>query len=121
MEVTREDLAKLKKNPFFKGVIVSDSMEPLIMVGDRIIVEVGNMDLERFDIVVFFSDGKLVCHYLWAMNQIVKPILFQTRSLKYGNKDFPLSFDDYLGKVVSHHLSSMDKLKIILSQIFRSK
>jgi hypothetical protein len=96
-------------------------MEPLIRIGDRIIVDVGNRNLKRFDIVVVYFDGKLVCHYLWAMNQIVKPILFQTRSLKYGEKDFPVSFDDYLGRVVSHNLSWMDKCRIVLSKIFKSK
>lgn len=119
MEIrSREDFKKLKMNPFFKGIVVTDSMEPLIMVGDKIIVEVGNQELKRFDIVVFFQNGKLICHYLWAKNVIIQPILFQTRSLKYVKKDFPVAMEDYLGKVVSHRLPKLEKLKIIFSQIF---
>lgn len=120
MEVTREDLARMKEGPFFKGVVVSDSMSPVIKVGEKIIVEVGNRDLERFDIIVILLDGKLVCHYLWAMNRIITPILLQTRSLK-GSRDFPVSFDEYLGKVVSHKLSFFNKLKIVMTSILKCR
>ncbi len=117
MEVTREMFENLKAYPFFRGVIVSDSMEPLIKVGNKIVVEVGTRKLKRFDIVVIYMDRKLVCHYLWAMNRLITPILFQTRSLKYAGKDFPVSFDDYLGKVVSHKLTLKNKIGIILSTL----
>lgn len=120
MEVTREMFEELKKSAFFKGVIVSDSMTPLIKVGDKIIVEVGCRDLRRFDVVVILVNGKLVCHFLWAMNRIVEPILFQTMNLKHAGKDFPVSFEDYLGKVVSHKLSRRDQFRIMLKKIFRS-
>lgn len=118
MEINREQFEALKSSPFFKGVIVSDSMEPLIKTGDKIVVGIGDRDLKRFDVIVFYNQGKLICHYLWAVNKIIEPILFQTRSLKYGGKDMPVSFDDYLGKVVSHRLSRKDKFIIVLRKIF---
>jgi signal peptidase I len=121
MEISREDFENFKRQPFFKGVIVTDSMTPLIKVGDRIVTEVGYQNLKRFDIIVIYLDGKLVCHYLWAMNRVLTPILFQTRNLKNGGRDIPISFDDYLGKVVSHKLSAIDKFKIILRKAFRSR
>ena len=99
---------------FFRGKIVSDSMVPIINIGDTISVDVGCMKLDRFDIIVFWSEGKLICHYLWAMNRRVEPILLQTRSTLYGEKDNPIGFNDYLGKVVSHRLSTWDKIKIFL-------
>ncbi len=111
MEVTREVFQKLKSQPFFKGVVVSDSMSPVIKVGDKIVVEVNSQGLNRFDIIVFWKDGIFVCHYLWAMNRVVKPVLLQTRSLP-GGKDIPITFDDYFGKVMSHKLSTWDKMKI---------
>jgi hypothetical protein len=121
VEISREEFEKLKQYPFFRGVIVSDSMEPLIKVGEKISAEVGNQDLKRFDVVVIFVSGKLICHYFWAKNRLVEPILFQTRDLRYGGRDNPVSFDDYLGKVVSHKLSLMDKIRIIVKEILRSK
>lgn len=111
MEISREVFEKLKQQPFFKGVVVTDSMTPVVKVGDKIVVEINARELNRFDIIVFWKDGILVCHYLWAMNRVVKPILLQTRSLP-GGKDVPITFDDYLGKVVSHRLTTWDKLKI---------
>ncbi len=121
MEVSREDFERLKKNPFFVGVIVTDSMLPLIRVGDKIVAEVGNQNLKRFDIIVFYMNGVLVCHYVWAINRFVKPILYQTRNLKHGECDLPISSEDYLGKVVSHKLPAMDKIKIILRKVLRSR
>ena len=120
MEIkTREDFEKLKKLPFFKGVIKTDSMEPLIRVGDRIIVEVGNNQIDRFDIIVFWSDprNELICHYLWAVNRIVSPLLYQTRSIRYGERDHPIREADYLGKVVSHKLSLRIKIRILFSYL----
>ncbi len=111
MEITREVFQKLKEQPFFKGEVVSGSMAPVINVGEKIVVEVGNRNLQRFDIIVFWREGILVSHYLWAMNRVVTPILLQTRALP-GGKDVPITFDDYLGKVVSHRLSTWDKVKI---------
>ncbi|MFL5783358.1 MAG: S26 family signal peptidase [Bacteriovoracaceae bacterium] len=112
MELKREDFERIRKNPIFKGVIVSGSMEPLIKVGEKIVVEVGNRELQRFDVITFWMDGKLVCHYVWSMNRVVTPFLLQTRNLKSGSKDVPINWDDYLGKVISHRLSAWDKVKI---------
>ncbi len=106
--------------PFFKGIIASDSMYPLIKTGDKIYVEVGQKNIERFDVIVFLNDGLLTCHYMWSMNRLVSPILIRTRSLKYGHRDDPFLFDDYLGKVVSHRFSKWQKLKLMLKFIFRN-
>ncbi|MES2527112.1 MAG: S26 family signal peptidase [Bdellovibrionota bacterium] len=111
----REDFEKLKALPFFQGNIVSESMLPVLKIGDKITVEVGNEKLERFDIIVFWSQNKLVCHYVWAINRTVRPLLIQTRSTFYREKDYPIEFADYLGKVVSHRLSAWDKIRIFLS------
>src|SRR6476661_2317107 len=112
--ISRENFEKIRGVPIFKGEIVSDSMEPLIKVGEKIVVDVGNRDLQRFDVITFLMDGKLVCHYVWTMNRVVTPFLLQTRNLKYGAKDVPINWDDYLGKVISHRLTAWDKLKIYL-------
>ncbi len=119
--LSREEFEKLKELPFFRGKIISDSMEPVLNIGDMITVEVGRKELERFDLIVFYSQDKLICHYLWAMNRLVEPILLQTRSTKYGLRDYPIGFEDYLGKVVSHRLNTWEKVKIFLRIKWKGK
>ncbi|HXH30719.1 MAG TPA: S24/S26 family peptidase [Bacteriovoracaceae bacterium] len=113
MEVTREAFEALKRLPFFKGKVVSASMEPVIQTGEDIVVDVGARRIKRFDIVVVLIDGKLVCHYLWNMNRVFSPVLLQTRNVQ-GGKDYPVSLDDYLGKVISHQISFWRKLRMLL-------
>jgi signal peptidase I len=122
MEITsRETFERLKSLPIFKGVVVTNSMEPLIMVGDKILVEVGATDIKRFDIVIVLLNGVLTCHYLWIKNRHITPILLQTRSLRYYGADFPVELSDYLGKVISHRLKWHQKFRIILRSLVRRK
>lgn len=111
MKVSRELFRELKTRPVFKGRIISDSMEPVIMTGEEITVQVGEKNLSRFDIIVIWQNESLVCHYLWQKNKIVTPILLQTRNMR-KEQDYPVSEEDYLGKVTSHKLSFWQKLKL---------
>lgn len=113
MNVTREQFEKFKELPLFKGKIISDSMVPVIGINEDVVIDVGQKKLKRFDIIVIWVDGKLVCHYLWRINKIVKPLLLQTRNMR-GEMDYPVKEEDYLGKVVSHKISFWQKLKILL-------
>jgi hypothetical protein len=113
--MTFDEFLNLKKLPFFKGEIITGSMEPLIPVGTTITVAVNHVDLKRFDIIVFYLDGKLICHFLWQMNKNVKPILMQTRNLLNLGHDYPIKEENYLGKVVSHKLRLRDKMRILLN------
>lgn len=120
-ELSKEKFEKLKAGPIFRGIIVSDSMEPALMTGERIIVDVGELNLKRFDIIVFFQGGKLIAHYMWDMNKLVQPILLRTRSLKYGQLDLPIGMDQYLGKVISHRLSNWHKFRIFIGLFISQK
>lgn len=111
MKVSRELFEQLKTKPVFKGKVITDSMEPVIHPGDEITVSVGEKNLKRFDIIVFYQDEKLTCHYLWQKNKIIHPILLQTRNMKKEN-DLPVPESDYLGKVTSHRLSFFQRLKL---------
>ena len=110
--ITREQFNEIKTLPIFKSKIISGSMSPVIKMGEEIIIDVGSKNIKRFDIVVIYLEGKLVCHYLWNINEKVKPLLLQTRNM-LGEKDYPIEENDYLGKVVSHHLSLWQKLKFL--------
>lgn len=113
MNLNREQFEQLKQLPLFKSKVISDSMEPIIKIGQDVVIDVGNKDIKRFDIIVFYFEGKLICHYLWQMNKIVKPILLQTRNLS-GKLDYPVSMDDYLGKVMNFKLSAWRKFRILI-------
>ncbi len=112
MNTSREQFEQLKKLSLFKSKVISDSMKPIIQIGDEVVIDVGNMDIKRFDIIVIYDNEKIVCHYLWKMNRYLKPILIQTRNMA-GRLDYPVALEDYLGKVVSHRLSLWQKVKII--------
>jgi hypothetical protein len=117
----REELQKkftVNKLKTVKGKIVTGSMEPLLPIGTEILIRLKDHELKRFDIIVFQSDGKLICHFLWQQNKIVKPLLLQTRNLKNLGTDFPIGQTEYFGKVISHKLRFRDKLRIFLNQIF---
>ena len=103
MEVkTRDEFEKLKEFPVFKGVVVTDSMEPLIRVGDKIIVTVGDKDLKRFDIIVFWKNDRLTCHYVWAMNRVVEPILVQTVKIFFQTLSFLVLIRIFMSWLAPH-------------------
>lgn len=112
MTISREQFNDLKSLSLFKSKVVTNSMVPIIQVGEEIVIDIGNNNIKRFDIVVIYLDGKLVCHYLWNLNRYLKPILMQTRNMA-GRLDYPVSIDDYLGKVLSHRLNLWQRIKIL--------
>ncbi len=114
MKFTLEQFEQLKASPIFKGTIMSGSMEPLIKIGDEIIISVGDTNLKRYDIIVFYQDGLLICHFLWNINKIVEPKLLQTRNLAKFGIDYPITMNAYLGKVVNYKLRFRDKLRLVL-------
>jgi len=113
VDLTREDFNQLKKLPLFKGKIVSGSMMPLMPIGSKIVVAVGDQNIKRFDIIVFLQNGKLICHFLWNINKIIEPKLLQTKNLASLGVDYPITMDDYLGKVVNFKLRLRDKFRIL--------
>lgn len=120
-DITREEFNQLKQLPLFKGTIVSGSMMPLMPIGTPIVVAVGDQTIKRFDIIVFYNQNKLICHFLWNINKIVTPKLLQTRNLVNFGVDFPITMDDYLGKVVSHQLRLRDKLRLIKHYLLKGR
>jgi len=76
MKISREQFSELQALPFFKSKVITNSMEPVIKVGDEIVVDVGNPNIKRFDIIVFYFDEKLICHFLWrkTINKLYREI-----------------------------------------------
>lgn len=110
--LSKENFDKLKAFPVFRGKVVTGSMIPVINIGEEIVVKIGEQNLKRFDIIVIYMNERLVCHFLWQKNTLVKPLLYQTRNMS-GGKDYPVTEDEYLGKVISHRLSWWQKAKFL--------
>lgn len=105
---------KLAQNENLPLKIVSDSMEPLLKIGQEIHLTASPInELRPFDLIVFLENHKLVCHFYWHQNRHDGTLL--TRSLKRPrSSDFPIQPDHYLGRVVGIHLSFAQKTKVIL-------
>lgn len=83
--------------------IITGSMSPLIKVDDRVWVE-PTPDLNKlkiFDILVYWSDEKLVCHYLYAMNEVMnsEEKVLLMKGINTKGVDFPIKYEQLLGKV----------------------
>lgn len=108
----KERRIQLKKNGEYQGRIVTGSMEPLIMVGDIIKVEAVKLEqLEKFDIIVFYQNEKLICHFVWHKNRFGNQDEVITKSF-VGGEDLPINKEFILGKVTNFKLSFFDKIKM---------
>ena len=110
----REEFEELRKEKFIKSTVVSDSRAPLIKEAEKITIQTEHGDIKKFDIIVIYLNGKLVCHYLWRLNKFVEPIILQTRNMR-GQVDIPVPLTDCLGKVVSHRISFWTRLRLLIS------
>lgn len=103
---------KLKKELSLEMNIVSDSMSPLINVGDKIKIETIDK-IELFDIIVFKEFERITCHYII---QTSPQIL--TASLKNMHTiDYPIEKDNILGIVINYKMNLYFKLKYLLSRL----
>jgi hypothetical protein len=93
--------------------IVSDSMEPLMKVGQSYYVLPHNNNFKRFEIIVFYQNQRLNCHFVWK-NQVLFNSTLVTRSLKHFKiDDFPVFYENILGKIESEKISFFQKVRII--------
>ncbi len=97
--------------------VVTDSMEPLIKVGEDITIErVNKTELSTFDIIVFDQAGKLNAHFLTHID--LEKDQFLTRSLKNPHtNDYPIKWEQILGRVSTKKLNWILKLKVLWAEI----
>lgn len=115
-EVTKDIFQALKNSglPFQKFTVVTGSMEPLIPVGQQVVVAIGK-DVQRFDVVAFWSGEKLICHVLWHINQVIADggeKIYLTTPLSGAGTDLSFSQKDLLGPVLNYRLSWWQKLRL---------
>ncbi len=94
--------------------VVSDSMMPLIPIGAMLEVEKIHEDykFQKFDILLFQVDNKLMCHFFWHQNKYFDKDLIITRNLKDGDFDHPFPKAKVIGLVKNYKLSFFHKLRI---------
>lgn len=97
------------------------SMEPVLFDGDQACLEqVDDLtSLKRFDVVVFWGEDRLFCHYLWHINRHfitdTSSMVFQTRPLNpLKSYDWPVVGHQILGKVRFASIPFILKAKILL-------
>lgn len=88
-------------NIFLK--VASASMEPVLKVGQIIKVKKTQVeDLAKFDILVFWENNQLMCHFLWSVQKEINKDEFTliTKSIVHPRQiDIPLKQYLLLGKV----------------------
>lgn len=115
------DFSKLKsrldQHGEMKLNVASDSMHPVLKVGQLITVKpTPTSILCKFDIIVFWGQGKLMSHFLWAKqwNETDKDYVFITKSLKEPTShDLPIKENLILG-IVDSKISTLSKISIWL-------
>ncbi len=97
----------LKKFKLMKINITSGSMEPVIKTGESAALVPVEGPLKPFDIIVFWNEGTLTCHFVWHINRSLNELnekTIVTRSMALY-EDLPFPENLILGKVVSHKIS----------------
>jgi signal peptidase I len=114
----RKIKSSLVEESFLSLHVVSGSMEPVIMTGDRVVVApIASSDLRPFDIIVFWNSQVLICHYFWHINELAESDgsrLLVTRPLAAWHEDLPVPEDHVLGKVVSHRIPAWRRARILI-------
>ncbi len=115
----KSDLTRLGEYTF---KIASDSMHPLLKVDSLVTVRpVEQESLERFDVIIFWEGNRLICHFLWAKQQIElsKKSVFITKSLKDPlGFDLPVKDNLLLGKL-DVKIPLLTRIKINLMNYYK--
>lgn len=98
--------------------ILSDSMWPLLRVGQSVTISPVPDELRPFDLIVFRYGERLYCHFVWAVWK--DPHEIQTRSLKTClSNDLPIDPSHVLGKVVDRKVPWWMRAAVILLNTIR--
>lgn len=118
----RHHRALLTKTGSLSCHVISDSMEPVLRVGERIQIEpIGDLSMmKRFDIIVVHIEDRLLCHFVWHINRVGLKATASTRSLKdFLHNDIPTELENILGKVTGKRIPIYTRVKIIAQNFIR--
>ena len=98
-EMLQEQLST-NKNAAFR--VISNSMEPFINVGDRVIIEAANTtQLIPGDIILYFNGHRFCTHRLVRIFKNIKATKFITKGDNLLGFDLPFDEEKYLGRVIT--------------------
>ncbi|MFI5360465.1 MAG: S24/S26 family peptidase [Elusimicrobiota bacterium] len=101
-------------------MVVTGSMLPLLPIGESIEVAPVVRPLRPFDIVVFLSGERLICHYVVHSNRLQPAgAVVVTRGLSNPFEDLPVERRDVLGRVVSHRIPRRTRFLLIAARLLR--
>lgn len=116
----------IEKSGFIGVRIISDSMEPLLLVDENVTIRwFGEYrQLKRFTPILFWDGQKLICHYVWHLSKKLDSrgrTTVLTRSLKNIEfNDVPVPVENILGIVTGKQISVWHKIRIIFYNILHS-
>lgn len=112
--------AKKSQNEPVEFTITTDSMVPIIKIGEIVRVDLREEtlnSLNKFDIVVFWQNYKVYCHYIVDFTPATfaqsDPYVF-TQGYRSRHLDAPIKKSQLIGKVTSHDLTAWQKWVIQL-------
>jgi len=93
-------------------------MHPILKVGDIININRFEInDLKRFDIIVFWQNNQLNCHFLWATKEMNGENIYVTKSIKNPREfDVPIKASEVLG-ICEKKISTIRKILIYIMNI----
>jgi hypothetical protein len=97
-----------------KFIVVTPSLEPVVMVGEYVTVDMTSPP-SRWDIIVWWDGQKLICHVLWHVNRLVTldgETVYITCPLKGSRLDLSVPASQLLGKVTNFKLSWLWRVRI---------
>ncbi len=100
-----------------------NSMEPLISSGSLVEFEPINSDLKIFDIIIFWKNENLICHYIRHINSITTidgERIIITHGLSSG-EDLPVTQSLILGRVTNHKITQFMRFKLLFSGWLKRK
>lgn len=112
--------AVLEKVGQLKCKVVSDSMRPVLNIGDIVNLEpiADPRTLRRFDIVVYHAGDRPNCHFVWNHNRLGSEPTIAMRSLKDPIGDeIPVGFASLLGRVVDHRIPWHIRARVLFANL----
>jgi hypothetical protein len=99
--------------------IVSDSMFPLLSVGEILEIKPLPAKLNPYDLLVFYDQNRLTCHFLWLDQRALNDSVV-TRSLRAPQEDdIPVPSNHLLGWVPQKKISRITRFKIFFGHLCR--
>lgn len=94
VKVLKKDIATVSGYGMLE--VVSGSMEPTILVGDIIVIDVNDKNYQLGDIITFYEDDSFITHRIIFIDG--EQVITKGDNINNNTEDDPISKDQILGK-----------------------